>query len=218
MPDRFSTLLRAEADPIWEKIFRNSFLEELREGTLPMEKFRYYLAQDYLYLEGFARTVALALAKAPGSREMELLSRRVATPVERPMHQRLMPLAGLSIDDAEKRGRSPTNLAYVNHMISTAALGGLGQAAAALLPCPWTYHEIGGTLGPVEHPVYSQWVAPYSEGLLEESTAAWRELLDGEAAIASAPEKEAMRRAFHTSSRYEYLFWEMAYNQERWPV
>ena len=30
--------------------------------------------------------------------------------------------------------------------------------------------------------------------------------------------REAMRRAFLTSSRYEYLFWTMAYNEERWPV
>jgi thiaminase/transcriptional activator TenA len=214
----FSENLRAEADGIWCRIFANPFLAELRLGTLPMEKFRYYLAQDYLYLEGFGRAVAMALAKAPDSRSLELLSRRVVTPVERPLHQRLMSLVGLSVEDVEGLGPSPTNLAYINHMVATAAQGGLGRTAAALLPCPWSYHEIGGTLGPIEHPVYGAWAAPYREGFLEESTRAWRVLVDQEAAQAGPREREAMRRAFLTSSRYEHLFWEMSYRQERWPA
>ena len=214
----FSDQLRAEADGIWRRIAANPFLAELREGTLPLEKFRYYLAQDYLYLEGFARTVAMALAKAPDARNVDLLSRRVVTPVERPMHRELMPLVGMSVEDLESMGPSPTNLAYINHMLSTAALGGLGATAAALLPCPWTYHEIGSALGPIDDPVYGRWAAPYKEGFLEESTAAWRTFLDQEAAQAGPREREAMRRAFMTSMRYEYLFWDMAYRQERWPI
>ena len=218
MAESFSAELRAEVQGIWGKIFRNPFLRQLQEGTLPLEKFRYYLAQDYLYLEGFARAVALALAKAPDPHELELLARRVPTPVERPMHQKLMAMVDLSLDDVETMGHSPTNLAYINHMVSAAALGGLGRTAAALLPCPWSYHEIGTLLGPLEHPVYSQWAAPYKEGLLEESTQAWRGFLDREAAQSGPREREAMRRAFLTSSRYEYMFWQMAYNEEAWPV
>jgi thiaminase/transcriptional activator TenA len=96
--ESFSQMLRAETDNLWEKVFDNPFLRELQQGTLPLEKFRYYLAQDYLYLEGFGRAVALALAKAPDSRNMELLSRRVFTPVERPLHQKLMSLVGLTVE------------------------------------------------------------------------------------------------------------------------
>ena len=56
--ESFSEQLRAEAEPLWSSIFSQPFLREIKDGTLPLEKFRYYLAQDYLYLEGFARTVA----------------------------------------------------------------------------------------------------------------------------------------------------------------
>jgi len=31
-------------------------------------------------------------------------------------------------------------------------------------------------------------------------------------------ELEAMRQAFMTSSRYEFMFWEAAYNCQQWPV
>ena len=218
MGERFSTLLRAEADELWQKIFNNPFLREFQQGTLPMEKFRFYLAQDYLYLEGFGRAVALALAKAPDSRSLELLSRRVLTPVERPLHQVLMAKVGMTPKDAEEAGHAPTNLAYINNMISTAALGGLGPTAAALLPCPWSYHEIGTFLGPIEHPIYSQWASPYSEGFLEESVDAWRMFVDQEAAEGGPRKRQAMRDAFLTSSRYELLFWEMAYVQESCPI
>ncbi len=218
MSESFSAILRAEADHIWRRIFNHPFLTEVKRGGLPLEKFRYYLTQDYLYLEGFARAVAIALARAPDSRTLELLSHRVLTPIERPLHQELMPLVGLSPEDADRMGRAPTNLAYVNHLLRTAAFGGLGATAAALLPCPWSYHQLSKVLGPVDHPVYSQWISPYAEGLLEESATAWRALLDLEAVEAGQRERDAMREAFITSSRYEYLFWEMAYTMETWPL
>lgn len=214
----FSAQLRAEAEPIWRRIFAHPFLQEIREGTLPLEKFRYYLAQDYLYLEGFARTVALALAKAPDPRTLEELSRRVLTPVERPLHHKLLEAAGVSLAEVQRAGRSPTNTAYVNHMLKTASLFGLGPTAAALLPCPWSYHELKDAVGQSEHPLYSQWTAFYVAGYLQGSVEAWRGFVDVAARQASPQEKEAMREAFFTSSRYEYLFWEMAYRQERWPI
>ncbi len=217
MTNSFSAQLWEEAAPIWEEIYRNPFLDELRAGTLPLEKFRYYMAQDYLYLEGFARTVALALAKAPDSRNLELLSHRVSTPVERPLHQKMMSLVGLTAEEAESIGRSPTCLAYVNHMLSTASLMGLGPTAAALLPCPWTYHELGDMLVGLEHPVYSQWSIPYAEGLLADSVAAWRSFVDECSENAGATELDQMRTAFMVSSRYELLFWRMAYSMESWP-
>jgi thiaminase/transcriptional activator TenA len=35
---------------------------------------------------------------------------------------------------------------------------------------------------------------------------------------ASPSELDAMRQAFLTSSRYEYMFWEAAYRREQWPL
>jgi thiaminase (transcriptional activator TenA) len=216
--ESFSEQLRIEARPIWDRIFAHQFLQEIKNGTLPEEKFRYYLAQDYLYLEGFARAVAMTLAKAPDFQTLEELSHRVLTPVERPLHHKLLAEAGVSPEDIQKAGHSPTNTAYVNHMLKTASLYGLGPTAAALLPCPWTYHLLKDNVGASEHPLYSQWTAFYVAGYLESSVNAWRGFVDAAAQQASQQELGAMREAFLTSSRYEYLFWEMAYHQEVWPV
>jgi len=214
----FSEQLRNEAEPIWRRIFEHPFLKEIKDGTLPEETFRYYLVQDYLYLEGFGRTVALALAKAPDSQTFKELAHRVMTPVERPLHQKLFQKAGISDDEAEKGIRSPANTAYVDHMLQTASLRGLGPTAAALLPCPWTYHLLKDEVGQSEHPLYGQWTSFYVEGLLEGSVEAWRGFVDQMAADASPAELEAMRQSFLTSSRYEYMFWDAAYNRQQWPV
>ena len=160
----------------------------------------------------------MALAKSPDAETLEELSHRVLTPVERPLHHRLVEAAGLSMDEVRDAVRSPTNTAYVNHMLKSASLYGLGPTAAALLPCPWTYHLLREELGPSEHPLYSQWTAFYVAGYLQDSVDAWRSFVDRAALQASSQELDAMRDAFLTSSRYEYLFWEMAYNQEQWPV
>jgi thiaminase/transcriptional activator TenA len=217
----FSAQLHEEATPIWEAIFRHPFLAGIIDGSLPLENFRYFVAQDYRYLEAFARAVALALAKAPDGPAMRILSARVLTPIERPLHVRLFELVNLTIDEAEALEPAPVNLAYMNHMLSTAALGDTGTTAAALLPCPWSYHAIGERLtelGTPRHPVYAEWASFYTSGMLAESTRAWRAAVDEAGAVAGAPLREAMRRAFMRSSHYEYLFWDAAYRREQWPV
>ena len=216
--ESFSEQLRAETEPIWRRIFAQPFLREIKDGTLPLEKFQYYLGQDYLYLEGFARAVAQMMAKAPDSQTLEVLFRRLLAPIERPLHNRLLEGAGLSLADVQGANHSPTNAAYVNHMLAFASRWGVGPATAALLPCPWTYHELRHELGQSEHPLYGQWTGFYVSGALQESVDAWRGLLDSAAEKASAEELEVMRQAFLTSSRYEFMFWEMAYNMEQWPV
>ncbi|MGE3909172.1 MAG: TenA family protein [Chloroflexota bacterium] len=218
MSERFTDQLWREAEPTWRAIQAHPFLTQLQAGTLPIETFQYYVTQDYHYLEAFGRSVAIALAKAPTSELMARIARRVMTPIERPLHERLFTMAGISHKTAAVAPVSPTNLAYQNHMVATAARGTLGETAAALLPCPWTYHALGDVVVAVDHPVYGEWARFYSEGLLAESCRAWRELVDGEVDEGGPRTREAMRRAFHQSMRYEWMFWDMAYRREAWPI
>ena len=218
MSDRFTDQLWQEAQPVWQAIRQHPFLAELKAGTLPIETFRYYVIQDYHYLEAFGRTVATALAKAPTGELLTTVARRVMTPIERPLHERLFALAGVTHAEAEQAAVSPTNLAYQNHMLAVAARGTLGETAAALLACPWTYHALGDEVVDVNHPVYSVWAGFYSEGLLTESCRAWRDLVDGEVAEAGPRTAANMRRVFHLGMRYEWMFWQMAYTREQWPL
>ena len=212
----FSEMLQKEAWPVWEEIFKHPFLREIRDGTLPFEKFRYYLIQDYYYMETFGRTVGLALSKVQDSYLVEELAKRVLTPIERPLHRQLLGKIQVSLDDLIKVSQSPTNLAYSNHLLTTGFSYGLGPTAAALLPCPWTYSYLGDLLGEIDHPLYSDWAAFYRHGFLDQSVESWRNFVDSQAEEANQGERETMRKMFLTSSRYELMFWEMAYEMEEW--
>ena len=219
MPSQpFSTYLWNQASPVWEAVSMHHFLSELQDGNLPVEKFRYYILQDYLYLGAFGRAAAAALAQAPDTESAVRLLKRVTTPVERPLHGALFDALGVSEEEAEASSPSPTNLAYMNHIEVSMDMGGLACGVAALLPCPRINHAVGKILEHPSHPIYKIWQSTYAEGLLEASVAAWSEFVDELAEDAGPDIRALMEEAYLTSSRYEYMFWTMAYNLEEWPA
>ena len=214
----FSSYLWQQAAPVWEAVSAHPFLAELQDGTLPIEKFRYYILQDYIYLGAFGRAAAAALSQAPDTDSARRLLRRVTTPVERPLHAALFDALGVTEEEAEASTPSPTNLAYMNHIEVSMDMGGLACGVAALLPCPRIYHEVGKILKEPAHPIYKIWQSTYAEGLLEASVAAWSEFVDELAEDAGPDTRAMMEDAYLASSRYEYMFWLMAYNMEPWPA
>ena len=58
-----SARLHDAAAPVWEACLRHPFVTGIGDGTLDMEKFRYFMLQDYLYLFDYARVFALGVVK-----------------------------------------------------------------------------------------------------------------------------------------------------------
>ena len=54
MAKKFSTQLKKRSDRIWRAIESHAFLRELHAGSLPMNRFTYFILQDYVYLLDFA--------------------------------------------------------------------------------------------------------------------------------------------------------------------
>jgi thiaminase (transcriptional activator TenA) len=106
----------------------------------------------------------------------------------------------------------PTTRGYASHLLAPAREGNMAVALAALLPCQWSYGEIGQRLaaGSVPgDPVYADWIAMFSgrtNGLVRASTG----LLDSCAHNASPA---ATAAAFDEATAYELAFWEMAYTR-----
>ena len=57
-----------------EKSLQTKFVQNIKSGTLPKEKFQLYVAQDYFFLECFARSYGLAVSKAYDKKIIKLLS------------------------------------------------------------------------------------------------------------------------------------------------
>lgn len=219
---RFTDELWGSIARIYEAILRHPFIEGLTAGTLPRDSFRFYAVQDALYLRDFARALSLAAARAPRDEWIIMFNEHAAGAlrVERALHEGFFRDFGLSPAAVAATPLAPTNLAYTSYLLAVAYGAPFHEAVAALLPCYWIYWEVGRALERAgsPDPLYRRWIGTYAS---EEFGAVVRAVLDATEEIAAAlgePERAAMRRHFVTTSRYEWLFWEMGLRREAWPV
>jgi thiaminase (transcriptional activator TenA) len=208
--------------PIYAAILRHPFVAGLTDGALPREAFRFYAIQDALYLREFARALSLAAAHAPEDDWIVMFDEHAAgaLKVERALHESFFSEWGLSREAVLATPLAPTNLAYTSYLLAVAHAAPFHEAVAALLPCYWIYWEVGKELeraGSAD-PLYAKWIGTYASDEFGGVVRAVLAATDSIAARLGAAELEAMHRHFVTTSRYEWMFWDMGYRQERWPV
>ncbi len=220
----YSEELRSRASSIWESEHNHPFVAGIGDGTLSLDRFKYYMRQDYVFLVDFCRAISLAVAKSPGLEEMGWFAKLIHETLntEMSLHVGFCADFGITEDELLATEPSPTTWAYTRHIISTAHQGTAGEIAAVILPCSWGYSEIGQKLYseglPDGQPLYARWIEMYNSPEFAELAEWLRDFLDRRASVAGESELEAMERAFVTSSRYEYMFWDAAWRMETWPV
>jgi thiaminase/transcriptional activator TenA len=218
----FSAELRRDTDAIWQALFRHPMVTGIGDGSLPEAKFRFWLIQDYLYLKDFARIFALGAAKAPDLETMTWFSELLYSTltVEMAGHRSYAARFGVDPLAMERAEMAPWCRAYTREMLA-AAQGGLGDLVATLLPCMAGYAETGRHLaarGMPDHPIYREWIDMYASpefGALAEYCTT---LLDRLAQGAHAADLARWREIYRMSIRYEFLFWQMAWEEQTWPV
>jgi len=62
---RYTDRLYGLAEQVWEAQHAHPFVRGIGDGTVDVEKFKFWVRQDYLFLIDYARLLALAAAKAP---------------------------------------------------------------------------------------------------------------------------------------------------------
>ena len=220
---QFTDELRQSAAPIWEADLRHPFVRGIADGTLPMEKFKFYLIQDYLFLLDYSRVFAYGVIKASNEATMALFSQLLNETLntEMDLHRGYCEKFGISAAEMEQAPVAPTTHAYTRHVLNVAQSGTLAELIAGVLPCQWGYAEIGTTLaeqGGSPEPLYQEWIEMYASDEFLALGKWLRSLLNELTAESSSAEKERLKRHFLFSSRYEYLFWEMAWTQEAWQI
>lgn len=223
MAGLFSDKLRRQADSIWRAIHAHPFLDELHAGTLPMDRFTYFILQDYLYLLDFAQVLCLGGAKSPNLNTLEIFTRHalIAVEVERDFHATFGRSLGFSQRQLDAAPKAPITEAYTRHLQAVARGGSLGEIVAAVLPCYWIYGEVGKRLyknRPRSPKIYREWIETYASEEYWKPVREQIRLVNVLGASAKSDEKKLMRAHFLLSSRYEFLFWDQAYRLEEWPV
>jgi thiaminase/transcriptional activator TenA len=209
----FSAELREASAPVWEAQIAHPFVRGIGDGTLPEDRFRFYVRQDYLFLTDYGRLLALGAARAPRLEWMRRFAALAQAVLETEMdlHRQFAARWGITTEQLETERTAPATDAYCDYLLRTAALGDFAELAAALLPCMWSYAEIGQRLaaaGLPDHQGYAEWIAMYASDEFEELARWSRELTDAAAAEVAGPGRRRMHAAFRASSEHELAFWE----------
>jgi thiaminase/transcriptional activator TenA len=219
----FTDDLQPTADDLWSAIVAHPMVSRLGDGTLETAPFEYWVRQDYVYLVDYARVFAHGAASAPTLDHMgtfaELLHETIDTEMD--LHRAYAAEFGISEAELEATEPSPTTQAYTDFLVRTAATGTFGDLVAALLPCMWGFNETAKRLeadGIPDDERYAEWIRTYAGEEFSELTRWCTDLMDEVAADATATDRKRYRDRFVTSARYEYRFWDAAWNQEAWTV
>ena len=218
----FPDVLWAQIQPLFNKILSHPFIRGLTDGSLQLESFQFYVIQDALYLREFARALSIVAAKAPEEESMIMFNEHAANAlrVEQSLHAGFFKDLGLSDADVRKTPMAPTNLAYTSYLLCVAYARPFHELLTTVLPCYWIYWEVGKALRAKgsQKSLYQRWINTYGGEEFGKVVQAVLALTDQTALALSTAQREAMTHHFTTTSRYEWMFWEMGHQQQQWPV
>ena len=222
MADSFSDELWQGIADVYDAILAHPFVTGLTDGTLPHDAFAFYVVQDVLYLQRYAQALAAVASRAPDTAGTQMFARHAADviAVEQTLHGSL--LAGLGIDPAAAGTAepAPTTLAYTSYLLATIHGGSYAEGVGAVLPCYWIYWQVGKELlgrGSPD-PRFQRWIGTYGGEEFGETVRGVLDIADRLGPGLSPAERTLMHRHFRTTSRYEWMFWDMGYRQETWPL
>ena len=197
------------------------FNNELAAGTLSRARFQGYIIQDALYLSVYARVLAIAGARGPDGAVLRAFGACAleAVAVEQALHERYLREFGIDPDSLAAAEPSPDCLGYTSFLLATAYHEPWEVLVAALLPCFWIYWDVGSRIAKhaaSDNP-YRAWIDTYADEAFGEAVRAVIGITDRSADATTAAIRDRMMTAFVRSTQYEYLFWDGAYQQRRWP-
>ncbi len=218
----FTELLWESIEPTYNQILKHPFIHGLTSGELDEEAFRFYVIQDAIYLKDFGRGLALLGARSENDNDLMMFCEHAKTAivVERELHKSFIEAWGLSWGDIEKTEPSPNCLLYTSYLLRVVYSRPYYEALGAFLPCYWIYREVGKALVKQSspHALYQRWIDTYAG---EEFALTVRDMLatvEDACSSLSAGQKERVANHFRITSKFEYLFWDMGYHRQKWPL
>ena len=213
-----STRLLAATADILDAYNAHPFVRGIQDGTLPRDKFRFYIIQDYLYLKEYAKAFAVGVAKAKSLEVMRLFAKYI--PVmdgELNVHEGYLARLGVTQEEVDAATPGFANLAYTSYMLRVAYEEGDAETLAAILPCAYTYQVIADRMlaadpACAEDPFYGDWVRGYTfPEYAEENRLLW-DTLDALAAAYTEPQLAHLEEIYRMGCRFEMGFWDMSWN------
>jgi thiaminase/transcriptional activator TenA len=185
-----------------ERILAHGFVRGLGDGSLPVDSFKGYVAQDAYFLEAFARAYAFCLAHSTTREDLnDFADLIVGVRDELELHKSY---AGRWQVDLTAVTPIAATSAYVDFLLEVARCGDLGETVAAMTPCMRLYAFLGRSLSARNvAPLYAEWVKTYADPGFEALAARLEALLDKH-----ATDSTAVRANYARAMDLEYGFFD----------
>lgn len=218
---RIEKLLEA-GRKVWQESYTHPFVLGIQNGDLPVEKFRFYIIQDYLYLLDYAKVFGIGITKCRSLAAMQLFASYIQAIIacELDVHNGYIGELNISREEMLATPVSLANRSYTSYMLTEAYAGGEAETLAAILSCALSYEEIAVNMTKVrpecvEHPFYGQWIQNYSGERYHNDNLQLIAMLEEMTVDYTDAQMDRLEEIFVTSTRYEEGFWEMSWNMSK---
>ena len=154
---------------LWERNYNlaslslnTKFVQGIKNGDLPKTKFQEYLAQDYFFLESFARAYGLAVSKSKNKKNIKTLSLLLSgVSEELILHETYAKEWDI---DLTTNLIGPATKKYTDFLEEVSLNLSLIEIMSAMTPCMRLYSWIGKKLlNMISDNPYKEWILTYSD-------------------------------------------------------
>jgi len=213
---RPSTKLKDLCIDDWKAASSHDFCKELAQGTLPLEKMKVYLVQDYTFIDNFVKLAASAIHHAPSLTDRLPLTAFlgiIAGP-ENTYFQRSFDALEIKVEDHVDPKLSAPCANFQMLMAKATESGKYANMIAVLCVAEWTYLTWADNFKALakDLPFYFQeWIDLHCGDYFESVVEHLRSQLDTTYASASQTEKESIKRYFQEAVSLEKQFFDSCY-------
>lgn len=209
---RPTEMLKNSVANTWRAATSHAFTDELAQGTLSLDKMRWYLQQDYQFVDGFVRLLASAIAHAPtladGVPAAQFLA--VITGPENTYFLRALE----ALESAPIDKPAPETQAFQELMAEATASGKYHYMLAVLVVAEWVYLSWATPVNPPRQDLpfwFSEWITLHAGEEFEGVVGYLRDQLDKIWPSLSEPEQREVKELFQQAVALELAFFDAAY-------
>ncbi len=205
---------------LWDKCIATMFVQDMKDGRLPIEDFKEYMVQDSIYLKNYARVYGKAIYHAETLREIQLYYSILdfVTDTESAVRLNYLRQFGMVDDDIELIAPLPENQNYIDFLFEIAEGGNGCEILMAVLPCMLSYSYIFRKLA--EEPEsrrsrYWDFIQDYADDRYADNCKEWCAFAEKKCGSLSEAERKRLESIFERAGYLELNFWNMAYRRKK---
>ena len=169
---------------LWERNYNlaslslnTKFVQGIKNGDLPKTKFQEYLAQDYFFLESFARAYGLAVSKSRNKKNIKVLSVLLSgVSEELILHETYAKEWDI---DLTTNLIGPATKKYTDFLEEVSLNLSLIEIMSAMTPCMRLYSWLGKKLlNMISDNPYKEWILTYSDESFDNLAKSLENLID----------------------------------------